>query len=282
MPIGTLIPEWLLSAFALATVFAVMFHLGIALAPAGYRAAWRSPWLMLKGVFAGLVAVPVVVIVVARAFELPRSAEVGMVLMAIAPGAPIALRRALDAGGDRSFAPALQVTTSILAVVTMPLSIVALDEVYAGSADVAPRELARQVFLAQLLPLALGMAARRAFGASVAALEPPLAKLATALLICLVALVLLDAWRPVAGAGLRVALAIAVATLCALGAGHMLGGPAPSTRTAFAVSSASRNAGLAMLVASINAASPAIMATILAFNLLGDALADALDPRHWR
>ena len=26
----------------------------------------------------------------------------------------------------------------------------------------------------------------------------------------------------------------------------------------------------------------AIMATILAFNLLGDALADALDPRHWR
>ena len=26
----------------------------------------------------------------------------------------------------------------------------------------------------------------------------------------------------------------------------------------------------------------AIMVTILAFNLLGDALADALDPRHWR
>jgi peptide/nickel transport system permease protein len=26
----------------------------------------------------------------------------------------------------------------------------------------------------------------------------------------------------------------------------------------------------------------AVMATILAFNLLGDALADALDPRHWR
>ena len=26
----------------------------------------------------------------------------------------------------------------------------------------------------------------------------------------------------------------------------------------------------------------AIMVTILAFNLLGDALADALDPRQWR
>ena len=47
----------------------------------------------------------------------------GIVLMAISPGAPVALRRALDAGGSREFAPALHLAIVMLAVVTVPASI---------------------------------------------------------------------------------------------------------------------------------------------------------------
>ena len=50
--------------------------------------------------------------------------------------------------------------------------------------------------------------------------------------------------------------------------GHALGGPDPSTRTATAISSAARNAGLALLVAVLNHASPAINATVLAYALI--------------
>lgn len=92
-----------------------------------------------------------------------------------------------------------------------------------------------------------------------------LARVATLLLILLAILALVDIWEVVVGAGLRIALAIAVVTILALIVGHLMGGPDRDTRTAVAISSAVRNPGLALLVATLNAASPAINAAVLAY-----------------
>ena len=265
MPVTGPVPDWLLSAVAVATIFTVMFDLGLAIVPGEFRSVARQPGLLLKGLFAVLVAVPALAWIVARALDLPRAAEVGIMLMAIAPGAPVALRRSLDAGGHRSYAPALQIAVAALAVVSMPLSIAALNEYYGGSATIEPRHLARQVFTAQLLPLGLGMLARRLFAGQAAWLEPRLNRLGRGLLIALVALALIDIWQVVIGAGPRVTIAIAIVTALALAAGHLLGGPDPATRTATAISSAVRNPGLALLVATLNAAPPAITAAVLAY-----------------
>ena len=110
MSIGGPVPEWLLSAVAAATLFAVMFDIGLAIMPAEFRVLGRHPTLLPKAIFAVVVAAPAVAWIVARAFELLRGTEIGVMLMAIAPGAPVALRRSLDAGGHRYFAPALQVS----------------------------------------------------------------------------------------------------------------------------------------------------------------------------
>jgi predicted Na+-dependent transporter len=265
MPITGPVPDWLLSAVAAATLFAVMFDLGLAIEPGEFRWVWQRPALVLKSLFAVLVAVPALAWLIARAFDLPRAAEVGIVLMAISPGAPIALRRSLDAGGHRSFAPALQIAVVVLAVFSMPLSIAAFNEYYGGTATVAPRQLARQVFFAQLLPLGLGMLARLLTARGAAWLEPKLRPIGGVLLLVLVVLALIDIWEAVVGAGLRVALAIALVTALGLAVGHALGGPEPATRTATAISSAARNPGLALLVVTLNAASPAITATVLAY-----------------
>jgi len=259
------IPGGMLSTLAVATIALLMFHVGVTLAPGEYRAAWRAPGPLLRALFASLVAVPAVVIAVARLFELPRAAEVGMVIMAISPGAPLALRRSLGAGADRAFASGLQVTTAILAVATMPLSVAALDEFYGASAAIEPLPLAIQVFLGQLLPLSLGIGARHAFGELGAGTMTSLERVEKALLIALCVLLLVDAWSAASMAGWRVAVAIACATLCALAIGHLLCGPSAALRTAGAVSSAARNAGTAMLVATINHATPATGATIVAY-----------------
>jgi BASS family bile acid:Na+ symporter len=121
------------------------------------------------------------------------------------------------------------------------------------------------VFTAQLLPLALGMATRRFWTSGATWLEPRLRRLGTVLLLLLVTLALIDVWPTVVGAGFRVALAIVTVTVLALAVGHGLGGPDSATRTATAISSAIRNAGLALLVATLNKAAPAITATILAY-----------------
>ena len=76
---------------------------------------------------------------------------------------------------------------------------------------------------------------------------------------------LIDAWEGTVTAGFRVMAAIALTTGAALAVGHLLGGPEPATRTAVAITSAARNPGLALLVATVNAAPPEIKATILAY-----------------
>jgi BASS family bile acid:Na+ symporter len=265
MPIDGPVPGWILSIVAAATLFTVMFDLGLAIVPGEFRWVVRRPALLLKGLFSVLIAVPVIALVVTRALELPRLAEVGIVLMAISPGAPVALRRSLDAGGHRSFAPALQIAVAILAVASMPLSIAALDEYYGTRAVVAPQHLARQVFFAQLLPLALGMAMTRLFVTTAARLAPRLHRLGGALLIALLAIVLVDILPAVIGAGWNVAMAIAIVTLLALAVGHLLGGPEPATRTATAITSAARNPGLAFLVATLNGAPPEVGRAVLSY-----------------
>jgi BASS family bile acid:Na+ symporter len=265
MPAGGIVPDWLFSIVAAVTVFTLMFDLGLALVPGTFRWVAGRPLLLLKGLFAVLVAVPALAWIVARALDLPHAAEIGIMLMAISPGAPVALRRSLGAGGHRSFAPALQIAVAALAVVSMPLSIAAFNEYYGGTATIAPQQLAQQVFVAQLLPLSLGMLLRRYAAGIAKRLEPRLRPLAAILLIVLLMLVLIDIWQVVIGAGLRVTIAIVTVTMLALAVGHGLGGPEPATRTATAISSAARNPGLALLVATLNSASPAINRTVLAY-----------------
>ena len=265
MPANGVIPEQFLTIAAAATLFTVMFDLGLGIVPGEFRWVWRHPVLIAKALFSVLVAVPALALLVTRMVDFTRPVEIGIVLMAISPGAPVALRRSLDAGGHGSFAPALQILLAILAVVSMPLWIAALNVFYAGRASIEPEELARQVFVAQLLPLSLGMLARKVFPAYAAKLESTLARTANLLLIVLTVLVLVDVWNVVMGAGLRVAIIVAILTALALAVGHWLGGPEPGTRTAVALSSAARNPGLALLVAALNRAPPEINATILAY-----------------
>jgi len=265
VPAGAWSAGPVVSAAAMAAIWAFMFHLGTTLDARDYRAAWREPALMVKALFCTLVAVPLVAVALARAFELPRAAQIGVVLMAIAPGAPIALRRALRAGGDTRFAVSLQATLAAACIVSMPLSVAAFDEVFAGKAAVDPLQLAWQVVLSQALPLALGLAARRLAPAAMERAEPALDALAGALMALLIVLALLEVWRPVMQAGARVAAAAAVICACALAIGHALGGPRAATRRALAVACGARNVGFALIVATMNGGSAAMVAAMLAY-----------------
>ena len=266
MPITGVVPDWLLFAVGVATLFAIMLDLGLAIMPGEFRWVFERPGLLSRALFSVLVAMPALAWLVVRLLDLPRAAEVGIMLMAVAPGAPVALRRSLRAGGHRSFAPALQIAVAVLAVASMPLWIAAFNEYYGGSATADPWQIARQVCVAQLLPLSLGMAMRR-FTASRATswLEPRLRRVGGVLLVILLVLALINIWHVVVGAGPRVSLAIVLTTALALLVGHLLGGPDPATRTSTAISTAARNPGLALLVAALNVASPAITAAILAY-----------------
>ena len=268
MPIDGIVPAPIVSAVAIAAVSCVMFRLGFTVPLREYRLAWRHPGPMLRAIFASVVAVPAIAIVVARAFELPRAAEIGIVLMAIAPGAPVAVRRALGGGAPPSFVAALQLSISALAVVSMPFTVAALDEVYSGSAAVEPWRLAREVFVFQLLPVMLGAGAQLAWKERLPSIVDSLSVLGTVLVGLLVVLVVLDEY-PVAGeVGGRTVAAVLVTVLLAIATGHAMGRGSPGTRTGSAVAAGTRNVGLAMLVASINPGLREVAATLVAYFLI--------------
>jgi BASS family bile acid:Na+ symporter len=259
------IPAEFLTAIAGVALFAVLFHVGIGVVPREWRGLNEHAALVGKALFCVFVAVPAIAIAVSRAAALPREAEIGIVLMAISPGAPIALRRALGAGAHHALAPALQILVAVLAVASMPLSIVALDEVYAGHATVAPSAIARQVLFAQVLPLALGAVLRYVRPDYAERLDAPLRRFCMFVLGILSLAVLVDVWPTIVEAGWRVTVAIVLITTLSLGAGHLLGGRHPGTRTAVAIVSAARNPGLALLVAALNGAPPRVVSTVLAY-----------------
>jgi BASS family bile acid:Na+ symporter len=263
VPIGPV-----LAPLAAAAVFTVMFALGRGVLPRELLWVRQRPGLVARGLVSVLVLVPVIAVATLRLAGLPRWLDVGVALMAVSPGAPVALQRSLGAGGHRSFAPALQLLVAALAVLTLPLSIVLLDRLYAGHAWIHPVDVARQVFLAQLLPLGLGLVTRHLAPARAVWLQPRLARFGMGLLLAVALIILALVGPAVAGTGPRLLATSAAITALALAAGHVLGGPAPETRTAVAITSAARNPGLALLVATLNPAPPEVGAAIMAHLLV--------------
>jgi BASS family bile acid:Na+ symporter len=262
-----LIPFQWIGLFATVVVFLVMFTLGLMLGREQIAAALQRRVVLLAVLFAVLVPVPALAVLAVKLFGLTGPVAVGIVLMAISPGAPVALRRALDAGGDRAFAPTLHLSIVMLAVVTVPLTVAILDWIFARDFAVTPLHIGKQVFFAQLLPMALGAALRAWRPALAARLEAPLARAGNLLLAVMGLAVLVDMPAIVAAAGWAPMVAGICITLGALAVGAAFAWRDAAVRPAAAIAAAMRNPGLALVIATVNDAPPSVTAAVIGYAL---------------
>ena len=260
-----LIPLQWIGLFAVGTVFVVMFALGLMLGREQIAAALQRRVVLIAVVFAVVVPIPAIAVLIVKLFQPGPAISAGIILMAISPGAPVALRRALDAGGDRRFAPALHLAIVLLAVVTVPASVLILDWIFSAEFTVTPFDIGRQVFFAQLLPLALGAALRAWRPALAERVEPRAGRVGNLLLVALGVMALVDlpsilraiGWIPTAaGFGM---------TIVALAVGAAFAGRDAEVRPAAAVAAAMRNPGLALLIATLNRAPAAVTEAIIGY-----------------
>jgi BASS family bile acid:Na+ symporter len=274
-----LIPfEWI-GLFATVTVFAVMFAIGLMLGREQIAALMQRRAVLASAVFAVVVVVPALAVLALKAFDVRGPIAVGIVLMAISPGAPVALRRALDAGGSREFAPALHLVIVALAVLTVPASVAILDRIFSVEFEVTPLDIGRQVFFAQLIPLALGAMLRAVRPALAARVEAPLARFGNLLLLVLAILVLADLPSIVKAVGWTPTIAGVGVTVCALGVGTAFAWRDREVRPAAAVAAAMRNPGLALVIATANRVPPEVTAAVIGYALgLGVTLVAFV---HW-
>ena len=267
---------------AAVTVFAVMLSLGLLLERSQIIAALGRRAVLAAVLFAVVVPVPVLAVVVVKMFGLRGAVAAGIVLMAISPGAPIALRRAIEAGGGPQFAPTLHLAIVMFAVVTVPVSVMVMAWIFSVRFAISPLDVARQVFFAQLLPLGIGAALRAWRPVLAARLEPRLAAISNMMLLALMVLCLVALGPRLAAIGWVPVVAGVGLTLCALFAGTVVAGRDASVRPAAAVAAAMRNPGLALLIATRNAAPPDVTASVFGYALgLAGVIFGFLAWRKW-
>jgi len=260
-----IIPLWLVNLLSFVTVFTVMTSIGTTISPSEFLAHLRAPFLLIRALIGVLLVVPAVGFATAFAFGLTLPEKVGVALMAIAPGAPLALRRALSSGADVYFAPTLQISVAILALPAMPLWVLIGNWLLGTHGFVDVIAVGKQICLAQLLPLALGAAVKRIAPRMGDRIGTTVGQVGAVLLLLAIVSQVVDLHSIILAARLWPMAAAAVTTLAALYAGHVLAGPSPAARQAAAIAGALRNVGLALLVAAVNRTPPVVQEVIVSY-----------------
>jgi BASS family bile acid:Na+ symporter len=205
--------------------------------------------LLVRSLFAMYVAVPVVVVLIARSLRLHSDVGIAMVVLAISSGAPLLPKKLMRLGRD-SYVLSLVVTSSLLAVVAVPAWLEILALIFGVEASLEPAKVAIVIAGRFLAPLLLGMLIRWPLGRFADRLSDWIQNAAEAAIVLSGLTLLALQWRAPMSVGLVPLLALGGTALLALAIGHALGGPDPHERTALAVTCATRHVGVALLAAS--------------------------------
>jgi bile acid:Na+ symporter, BASS family len=218
--------------FVTATIFSLMFALGVNHSFRQVTYLLRQPGLMVRSLLSVIVMVPGIVVVLVWVFSLPPAVATGLALLAAAPGAPVTYKRVEMAGGEMEYGVNLQLTLALLAVVVTPLTLAVFFSIFDLMIDrVAPLDVARQVAQVTFLPVIAGFLLRYFLPALADRIGNPLRILGNILLIILlllvvVALVIAPDLRMMLNLGWEATMAIVLMVALSLASGHFLGGPA--------------------------------------------------------
>lgn len=234
-------------------LFASVLAVGFKATLADVLYLWRNPALLARSVVAMYVVVPAVTVLV-LALPLSLGLKIGLTLLAISSALTTSGTQMLALGGRPPYVYSLLVNTSLLAVITVPLSLAILTALpLAADASVPPLRVAKVVAMTFLLPLALGAIFGRLWPRVADRVSSPLnAGAGYVLLATLLGFLVLNFSGLWQNTGLLDYLVIAVLTIVALAIGHWLGGADPGDRTALAIAAAERHTGVAALIAAMN------------------------------
>ncbi|MEN8211541.1 MAG: hypothetical protein ABFR31_07465 [Thermodesulfobacteriota bacterium] len=232
------------------SIAALIFAIGMSATRRDITYLWHKPILLLKSIVAMYLVMPVTAVLILLIFDLPSSTELALVILSICAGAPLLPKKLIKIGGDPTYVFSLIVTTSLIAIVSVPASLHFLSTIISlDTTAVTPAPVALLILKTFLLPLGLGMLLRRLFSNRVDRIVDPLLKVSgIAMALCAIA-ILATGFHLVFDVGLPSLLAFALFTLIALGTGHLFGSPDPSTQSSLAIACSSRHIGLALLIA---------------------------------
>ncbi len=240
----------LIQAGSMVSTFAFLFSRGLGTRVGDLRYLSSRPGLLIRSLLSVDLLVPLIALATIAIVRPAVNVTAGLLLFAASPAAPTVLRNISQAEGNRQYAMSLQVALALLAIFTTPATLYLLSAATRFQLDVSPLMVAVLVGLSILVPIVVGMIIGHRFPAMAGRISWPLEVFSFIVLILVFILVLLSTYQLLLQLDIRSYIAIVVMTAGALAAGHLLAGGRPEDQATLALESATRNAGLAMLIAS--------------------------------
>ncbi|WP_309138832.1 bile acid:sodium symporter family protein [Haloterrigena gelatinilytica] len=258
-------------------VLSTMLSMGLDLSITQLLAPFRKRRLVAKSLLVNVLAVPLAAYLFVHMLTIGRGYEIGIMLIAVAPGAPFGPKLAEISRSDIAFASGLVVVLGLASAATIPVSLLLL---LPGSVD--PLAIGQMVFGIQVLPLLIGVCLTSRYATLADRLYPPIQRLSNhsfGILLVLLSVVYFDRIVSLLGTGtLFVSVSVVGASLLL---GYAFGGPMQDRREVLATTTAARNAAIALFIATTSFPDPDVLTVVLAFSFIS-VVGSGLLAAAWR
>jgi BASS family bile acid:Na+ symporter len=250
----------------LAFVLSSMLSMGLSLTVGQILVPLRNYKLIVFGLLANFVLMPLASFLIARLLHLDQPLTVALLLLGTASGAPFLPLLARISKGNLAFAVGLMVLLMVVTVVYMPLVLPLMLE----GVSVDPMKIGRSLVFLMLLPLAIGLLVRARTSGIAAKIQPSLSRLSILSLALLIALLLITNMQNLLSLfGTRGVLASIFFIAAGAGIGWLLGGPHSDTRGVMALGTAQRNIAAALVVGGQNFNDPRVIVMVVVVAIVG-------------
>lgn len=258
--------ETLYELMGLVFVLSTMASMGLGLRVVDVTDPLRNGRFVGMAVLANFLVVPLAAWGLNSLFGLDGALATGLVLVALAAGAPGLPKTADIAGVDRASATGLMVLLIIVTIVVMPI---ALPWLVPG-VEVGFWDVASGLLILILLPLAACVFVRERYPSLAESAQPHATQASTFSLLALMVLMVVLNWSDVIGlfgsGGLLAAAGLVVVSVLT---GFVLGGPGRDLSWVTALGTGQRNIAAAIVVATANFGDdPDVLVMIVVYSLI--------------
>lgn len=245
---------------------ASMLELGLSLALAQIVAPLKNLRLLALSIVANFVIVPLLALSIAKAMHLEEPFATGLLLLALAAGAPFIPKLVQIARGNLAFAAGLMVLLMLGTAIDLPLL---LPRMLVG-VEVDAWQIEQSLFLLMLLPLFVGLAVHakfRSLPAWVVSSFRFIANVSGLVVLVLIVVLNLQSVLQLFGTGAIFAGLVFVALSAFVG--WLFGGSDRAIRDALGLGTGSRNVGAALLIGAKNFNDPRVNVMVIITALVG-------------
>jgi BASS family bile acid:Na+ symporter len=254
----------------LTALVTIMLSMGMQVRFEAVVASTNPPHRVALGLIANFVLVPAATVGLLYLFQTEAMVSAGFLILAVCPGAPVAPPATTIARGNVAWAIGIMVILAGLSAVLSPALLGLLLARVAPESEIHIDflEIVKTLLVAQLLPLAVGLAVHHGAPAFTQKIVKPVGLVANVLLVVLVGLILATQYQTLADIRLRGWTGMAMLFVASLVIGWLCAGRDLAIRKALALTTACRNAAVGLAIATGNFAETPAVTAVVAYALV--------------